>query len=692
MTIFMLHKTLRLFVSLGFFPLVLNCSIPILASAQLVSSDKRFPSSAPIVNIQAAPYFAKGDGINDDTQAILQAIKDNIEFRNRKRVIYFPKGIYLVTNTLEWKNKAGAWQNFLTFQGENQAGINATIIKLKDNAPGYQNPNIPKAVIFTAGPGDSNPSRGSGDGQRNYIFDLTVDTGKGNPGAIGIDYRANNLGAIRNVTIRSTDPAYIGKVGLNMTRGWPGPCLIKNVKIVGFDVGIDVKGFEYSATLEYIALEKQKVAGIRNMSNVLSIRKLTSNNSVPAIKQDIPSTGPRNGSLTVLIDAQLKGGSIQNVAIDNGVGNNVGGNIFLRTVTTTGYQAAVKDRGVIVPGANISEYVSAPPVSLFNSTKKSLNLSIKETPTFHDNNTNAWINVTDTKFGAKPDDDLDDTAAIQKAIDSSDSVRATLYFPSGSYNINKTLILRNRLRKIVGFSASLKSNDNGFFSNPNNPQPVLRVSDGIPQIVFIDGLNIVKGEGNNSGSIGIEQATARTLVIQDSQLATAISYRGIPGAGKLFLEDVIGPKYQFSTAQEVWARHLNPEINDWRIRNNGATLWILGLKTENFGATPVNPTVIETTNGGSTELLGGLIYPSRTTPISVPAFIIRDSKVSLSYAVSAYNGSDRNYNIQVQETRLGRTVNLTTGYLLNIVNELRTKIYARGEYGLVMPLYSGETP
>jgi hypothetical protein len=638
------------------------------------SLDKKFPNISNVVNVKTV-YGAKGDGVTDDTKAILQAIKDNLGYRSGKKLIYFPKGTYLVSDTLEWKNNLGNWENFLAFQGENPQ---LSIIKLKDKAPGYQDPQRPKAVIYTAGIAGF-PDGAGNRSHRNYIFDLTVDTGKGNAGAVGIDYHANNLGALRNVTIRSGDGG--GTNGLRMARGWPGPCLIKNVKITGFDVGIYTVSSEYSVTFENITLENQRVAGIRNMWNILSIRGLTSNNRVPAIKhENITQAYSRDTrNLTVLVDAKLTGGSPENVAIDN-----YAGNVYLRNVQTTGYQAVVKNRGNIIPGTSITEYISNQPLSLFKSTERSLKLPIAETPTFHDNNLNNWVNVRD--FGAVPSDGSNDADAIQKAIDSSiNSGKTTLVFPTGYYRINKTIILRGSIKKIVGLYARLESYDNIFFSNPKAPQPFLRVGNGNSDTVIIDGLDTGGGIGDNSGAIGIEQATRRTLVIQDSRLAAGMSYRGTIGAGKLFLEDIWGSKFELSRTQKVWARQLNPEINDWKIRNNGGKLWILGLKTENItsglGSGLGAPTVIETRYGGYTELLGGLLYPTRDVPATAPAFINEDSNVSLIYALSAFRSIDRNHNIHVQETKQGSTRRL-----------LRSNVFQRDVYGSVMPLYSGVTP
>ena len=80
-----------------------------------------FPADSGAINIQTA-YGAKGDGVTDDTAAILKAIQDNIQpvSKLNENVLYFPNGTYLVSDTLPWKTATGAWGSFLTFEGECQ--------------------------------------------------------------------------------------------------------------------------------------------------------------------------------------------------------------------------------------------------------------------------------------------------------------------------------------------------------------------------------------------------------------------------------------------------------------------------------------------------------------------------------------------------------------------------------------------
>ena len=112
------------------------------------------------------------------------------------------------------------------------------------------------------------------------------------------------------------------------------------------------------------------------------------------------------------------------------------------------------------------------------------------------------------------------------------------------------------------------------------------------------------------------------MVIEHS----GVSYTSYPGAGSLYLDDVQVGAFTVQPGQHVWARQLNDEVAQTKITNDGGSLWILGLKTEQ------PDTVINTTAGGTTELLGALIYPATTTnhPTSDSARRTRMSRISMT--------------------------------------------------------------
>ncbi len=561
------------------------------------TQDKLFPDNL-VVNVKTR-YGAKGDGVTDDTQALKRAMRENV---GKNTILYFPQGTYLVSDRLEWKDTNAKWQSQLWLQGQNRA---TTIIRLKDNAPGYNDASKPKAVVYTAsglyveqptGGGKDYPAKGEGnEAFANYIEDLTIHTGN-NRGAIALDYLANNTGAVRNVTLRGQ-----GLVGLDMTRKWIGPALIKNVIVEGFDRGIRIGSEVNGITLEHINLCNQKTVGLENLGNVVAIRNLSSSNSVPAVRNT------NSTSFITLLDADLRGGSRSVSAIENN------SRLFARNVRSGGYRSAIMQDNKVVKGTKIREFTSNAPFTLFKSSANtSLNLPVEEPPSFHDNNLSNWVNVED--FGAKGkkadggEDWDDDTAAIQKAIDSG---KSTVYFPPGRYFASDTLHIRGKVRRIIAIGAILSPSGTGF-KNANNPKPLFRIENRKATDVTIEHLNIINLHQNvpQLGIIGFEQATSGTLFLKDVSCCSLrpndqkYVFGNKPGAGKLFIEDVSAESWQFQHPQQVWARQLNPEGANKKIFNNGGKLWVLGLKTEGSN---VN-TVLQTTGGGVSELFGALLY------------------------------------------------------------------------------------
>lgn len=590
--------------------------------AKEVTENIVFPSDGGVINVKDAPYNAKGDGVTDDTAAISKALS---AYPNGNKIIYLPKGTYLVSKQLQWPAGEGGHAHKRTIlQGQNTS---ETIIKLKDNAEGFKNSMAPEAVIWT----------GTAPAQRfrNAIRNLTVDTGSGNPGAIAIRFIANNQGGIYNVTIRSGDGQ--GAVGLDLNyTDEIGPCLIKNLKVTGFLYGVATGHNVNSQTFEHITLENQGAYGLINQGQVLSIRGLKSNNTVPALYN-------ADGIVT-LLDASLNG--TQKASSQPAIKND--STLFARNIKTSGYQMAIQnnsgDRQNATSSA-VAEFVSHPVSSLFPTRLKSLNLPIQETPNVPWDALNQW--QSPTHFGAVPNDGKDDSAAIQAAIDSG---KTTVYFPNGDYNVNQTIHIRNNVRRIIGLEATIFG------------EGVFRFENGSAPVVVIERLDGVGG--------GIVNAASRTLVLSSMGLAAIGADGGYSntGTGDLYIEDVVAAPWTFNK-QKVWARQINPENdNATHIANNGGTLWILGLKTERGGI------LVDTKAGGKTEIAGGFIY-STAGPKTTPMFTNNNSSVSLT--IGECNFDKTFYSTLVSETRNRVTKTLKRGSTPQRCN------------GSVIPLYVG---
>lgn len=638
-------------------------------SSSAYSRDIEFPaSSSGVVNIKT-DYNAKGDGVTDDTQAILKAIRENIG-NYSTRTIYFPSGTYVVNDRLLWKNEEGAWDCYLSFQGQNTEN---TIIKLADNSLGFGDFNNPKAVVYTASKigTTSNDPKNVGAGNEayaNYIQNITIDVGQ-NPGAIAIDFMGNNYAGIYETKVKGN-----GYAGLSMKRDGAGPALVKDFEVEGFSYGILAGTDRYSVVLENINLKNQSIVGIENDQNVLSIHNLRSDNDVPALRNNRPNSADnesRDGFIT-LVGAVLVNGKCPttNAAIESR-----GDGIILRDIFTSGYEAALKHDGVVEPGTVIDEFV--PYVKKFDTGAVSLKLEIRDTPRVPNDSVDDWANVVD--YQADPEEnglDWKDGEYIQNAIDSG---KSTVYIPSGFYLITEPIIVRGNVRRIISPGCRIGIAFDGNLPNGTPPEAIFDIREGVYDTVEIRKVNIWNN-GREHLSAYAKHTSDRTLVLRDIDCNGFIN---TIDSGDLFLENFAADHFDFKYPQNVWARQFNLELvydqnNGSTYRkclNNGGQLWVLGLKTEHQG------TIIETTNGGRTEVLGGLLYPLEFDSASVPAFISEDSFVSLSYATVAYGSVDYDYKIQVRD--------IDSEFLKDLEkNDLDRRGYGTGS---ILPLFTNYT-
>ena len=288
----------------------------------------RYPKDLKIiVDVTKPPYCADNTGKTDCTEALCRAYNDIIMrsvelfdetyekllnapkdkntylgFQSRNagwlnvsysehlpeaRIMYFPKGTYLVSDTIKYSTKRSRkyhgdkfWFELnrnIHFEGESR---DETIIKLKDNSKGFEYGNARPVIDFLPRP-EAMVEHIANNAMQNSIKDITIDCGCGNDGAVGIKFYASNTGCIRNVTVKSAN--HNGFAGISLLNGACG--VIKNVKIQGFLYG--VLGLGIARTyFENICLDSQQLYGMyfNNFSAVLN--NVKSNNTVPTVKAD----------------------------------------------------------------------------------------------------------------------------------------------------------------------------------------------------------------------------------------------------------------------------------------------------------------------------------------------------------------------------------------------------------------------
>ncbi len=196
------------------------------ACPPVTEQSERFPVGVGAINVRKAPYNAVGDGVSDDTAAIARAIAD---YAYSGRLIYFPEGNSLVSSTLDVPADLSQFGR-TNFVGD---GPSRSQLILRDGT--FLDAANSQAVLSLG----SHSGKGitTADWFDNNVEDLSINVGANNPGAIGLRFYSNNIGAVRNVEIRAGEGS--GTVGIDL--GYAdqnGPLLISEVSVTGFDFGV----------------------------------------------------------------------------------------------------------------------------------------------------------------------------------------------------------------------------------------------------------------------------------------------------------------------------------------------------------------------------------------------------------------------------------------------------------------------
>jgi hypothetical protein len=363
--------------------------------------------------------------------------------------------------------------------------------------------------------------------------------------------------------------------------------------------------------------------------------------------------------------------------------------LVARKITTSGAQSAIHnmDERTVPRPADLAigyceEWSSNPAIQLWpeaGARATSLNLEVKQTPDVAwESDLTKWISPLE--FGAVPDDGLDDSEALQKAIDAADARHATtLYLPRvdrngrGTYHVAKTVVLRSKsLRRVIGCSAWV------YPLEPLRYQvdtPVFRIEGGGEPLVME---RMWLGAWEKPTCVMIEDASDRTLIFREfSTLGDGYTrftaYRKVSGkANEIYIEDGSpGNFVTFTKGQKIWARQMNPE--GYRANNvdvDGADFWCLGMKLEG------NRPAVEVRGGGRAEILGALFYPPLGVEDGVPMFKSIDSQLTCSMGQVVFG--NKPFDILVEEIRHGVTRRMMAAHGRPWVNSAAIILFTTG--------------
>lgn len=571
-----------------------------------------FPSFAFALDVTRPPYNADKSGKTDVTAVIQRAIDQNTF---KFLMIYLPNGTYLVSNTIRWKFPPNAIGPHM--QGQSRVG---TVIRLKDST--FSDITRPKPVLWTGANVAQNMMKG--------LHNLTVYTGKGNRGAIGVAWYGNNESMMSDVDIISGDGS--GAIGLDLGTREQGPSMVRGVYIKGFEIGIKSDALN-TVTMDLVRLEGQHTVGIDNIHFPLYIDSLMSVNRVPVIDN-------HESAQMVICGARLSGGDPKQPAIINR-GNSM---LYVRSVNVEGYARAMDDSaGKQLPpaGKQIAEYMSHVPGTLSGAPARALRLPVKRPPEpAWESDTGKWASIAQYMTTGRTS-----AQALQAAVDAKG--KTTVVIPCetvigqkgcADWRINDTVYVRNNIRRIIGTG--------GWVT-------------GVTFIITDSAAPVVKIE--KMQSIGsVVQRSSRTLICESFDGGRIV----VDGPGDVFCTDVVCGLTLNDPKAHVWAWHFNaeccreytPDVSH-NLNVNSGTMRIFGWKAEGTGIK-----VIQT--GGVLEVIGFHQY-SNTWNMNmegVPLIVLKGGDFSCAMLTQiAFSG--KKYGTIVQETRNGVTRILSNAVL-----------------------------
>jgi len=509
----------------------------------------------------AVVAHAKGDGTTDDSAALQQAI-DSAAKTPMGGVVFLPSGRYRITKTI------------LIPLGVRVYGVGKTrpVFVLAPNTPGFQK-GVANMVIFTGSdtyrngdPAQPVPSAVPAPGTPgakpvrdansstfySVLSNVDFEVGDGNPAAAGVRMHTAQHSNLSHIDFR---------MGSSLAGVYHVGNYAYDLKFHGGRYGIlaEKTSPAWQFTLLDSTFDGQRDAAIREHEAALTLVNTDIRNTPVGIEID-RGYGDWLYGKDVRLENVSKAGVI--VSNENNVYTQVGFEavqarnvpVFAhfrdsgkdvkgsgRNYTVAEFNHGLKLEGLGQPGHFDTNFKTAAP-----SGKSQNERIVRALPA-----TSEWNSVR--SFGAKGDGTTDDTAAIQKAIDT----KRVVYLPTGVYAINDTLRLKPDTI-LIGLHPGLTQlripNGSALYQGVDTPKALIESAKGGDALVT--GIGINTGE-TNYRAVGILWRAGEKSLLDDIRVHWS---QGSPN-------DPYKRTERFDTS--AWWDHQYPSI--WVTDNGGGS-------------------------------------------------------------------------------------------------------------------------
>ncbi|HEY1464053.1 MAG TPA: glycosyl hydrolase family 28-related protein, partial [Terriglobales bacterium] len=470
------------------------------ASAQSVYTSR--PDDPLAVYLSAKDFGAHADGVGDDSDALQHAI-DRAQETLHHGIVFIPEGRYRLGRTIH------VWAGIRLIG----YGAKRPVFLIAPNTPGFQQGADRYMLWFTdeRGPEGQPIADASEFTFYSAITNIDFVIGDGNPAAVAVRFNVAQHSFISHAIFHiGAARAAMEQIGNQAS----------DIHIYGGDFGI-VTG-KTSPAWQFLLMdssfEGQRVAAIRTTEAGFTLIRDRIRNVPVGI--EIPE-----GEVEQLYARDLQMENISQTAFKLGDVRNLRSEVTLENIAckhvkrfVEGAESVAKES---VAGASFVEDRFTLGLEIgADGREKGIALHHHEGPLRKQTwltdipllpPMNSWINVH--ALGVKGDGGMDDTAALQSAIDAHE----TLYFPSGRYRLSGTLHLHPNTT-LIGFSpftTQFVLNDaDPNFQGSREAMPLLLAPRGGKNIVT--GFGVATGNANPRAT-GIEWLAGPGSMLDDDE-------------------------------------------------------------------------------------------------------------------------------------------------------------------------------